>query len=52
MSAKEYHDMKTELCRQKGIELMYVWEKDFLEDPEGELDKIEKKINDLMSKSD
>lgn len=39
----EFHQRKREGCRDVGIELMYVWENDFEDDPEGVLELIKEK---------
>ena len=30
MSAKEYHETKQRACQEKGIKLVYIWERDII----------------------
>lgn len=46
MTAKEFHELKKRLCREKNLELLYVWEHDWYTRKEDVLEAIRRILNE------
>lgn len=44
MNAQEYHQMKIDMCKKKGYELLHIFEDDWIKHREKELNKLYKFI--------
>ena len=40
MNAQEYHQMKIDMCNEKGYKLLYIFEQDWIDNKEKELERI------------
>ena len=40
MNAQEYHQMKTDMCNEKGYKLLHIFEQDWIDNKEKELNRI------------